>query len=66
MLDGTFLCRAVVKELVETEQEFVRDLEYVVQKYLFHPETARAPKMVKDNFEIIFGNLKQIAEFHNS
>lgn len=56
----------MVRELVETEQEFVRDLDYVLQKYLFSPEMSNAPKMVKDNLEVIFGNLKQIAEFHNS
>lgn len=61
-----FFYRAVVKELVETEQEFVRDLDYVIQKYLLSPELSKAPKIVKDNIEAVFGNLKQIADFHNS
>lgn len=61
-----FFYRAVVKELVETEQEFVRDLDYVIQKYLLSSEVSKAPKIVKDNIEAVFGNLKQIADFHNS
>lgn len=55
-----------MKELVETEQEFVRDLDHVVQKYLILSESAKVPKIIKDNFEVIFGNLKEIAEFHRT
>jgi hypothetical protein len=58
--------RAVVKELVETEQEFVKDLDHVVQKYLLLSETKKVPKVIRDNFEVIFGNLKEIAEFHRT
>lgn len=56
----------MVKELVETEQEFVKDLDYVVQKYLLLSESLRVPKIIRDNFDIIFGNLKEIAEFHRT
>jgi hypothetical protein len=55
-----------VKELVETEQEFVKDLDHVVQKYLLLSETKKVPKVIRDNFEVIFGNLKEIAEFHRT
>lgn len=52
---------------METEQEFVRDLDFVVQKYLIGSDKeARKPKIIKDNFELIFGNLKEIAEFHRT
>ncbi|KAK9877930.1 hypothetical protein WA026_020153 [Henosepilachna vigintioctopunctata] len=64
--DAAFRRQAVVKELVETEQEFVRDLDYVVQNYLFRSESKKVPKVVRDNFEVIFGNLKEIAEFHRT
>lgn len=55
-----------MRELVETEQEFVRDLDFVVQKYLIRTESTKAPKVVKDNLELVFGNLKEIAEFHRT
>lgn len=56
-----------MKELVETEQEFVKDLDYVVQNYLLFSEKERkAPRIVKDNLETVFGNLKEIADFHHT
>ncbi|KAF7281172.1 hypothetical protein GWI33_005044 [Rhynchophorus ferrugineus] len=64
--DAAFRRQAVVKELVETEQEFVRDLDYVVQNYLIPTESGKTPKIIKDNFDVLFGNLKEIAEFHRT
>ncbi|ERL93258.1 hypothetical protein D910_10554 [Dendroctonus ponderosae] len=64
--DAAFRRQAVVKELVETEQEFVRDLDYVVQNYLIPSESGKTPKIIKDNFSVLFGNLKEIAEFHRT
>lgn len=58
--------RAVVRELIETEEEFVRDLNHVVDKYIKTVENSKPPKIIIDNKEIIFGNFKQIAEFHNT
>lgn len=59
-------CRAVVNELVETEQEFVKDLSRVVQNYLIPSESGKVPKIIKDNFDVIFNNFKEIAEFHRT
>ncbi|CAH1180870.1 unnamed protein product [Phyllotreta striolata] len=64
--DAEFRRQAVVKELIETEVEFVRDLDMVVQRYLIPSESGKVPKIIKDNFDIIFGNLKEIAEFHRT
>lgn len=60
--------RAVVRELIETEEEFVRDLNHVVDKYIKTVENQKSkpPKAVIDNKEIIFGNFRQIAEFHKT
>lgn len=60
------LWRAVVRELIETEEEFGKDLNHVVNKYINSIESARPPKVITDNKEIIFSNFKQIAEFHNT
>ena len=61
-----FNCRAVVRELIETEEEFGRDLLLVVEHYIKTVDTPKTPKIITDNKEIIFGNFKQIAEFHNT
>ncbi|PSN33347.1 hypothetical protein C0J52_16399 [Blattella germanica] len=54
------------EELVETEEEFGRDLQQVVEHYLKPLDSSTVPRIVRDNKEVIFSNLKQIAEFHNS
>lgn len=62
----SFIYRAVVKELIETEEEFGRDLQLVVERYLKHLDNPGVPRAVRDNKEIIFTNFKQIADFHNT
>lgn len=62
----SFVYRAVVRELIETEEEFGRDLLLVVEHYIKFVDNPKTPKIVSDNKEIIFGNFKQIAEFHNT
>ncbi|XP_043471830.1 obscurin isoform X6 [Leptopilina heterotoma] len=64
--DSTYRREAVIKELVETEEEFGRDLQQVVERYLKPLDNPGVPRVVRDNKEIIFTNLKQIAEFHNT
>lgn len=56
----------MVRELIETEEEFGRDLLLVVEHYIKAVENPKTPKKVSDNKDIIFGNFKQIAEFHNT
>ncbi|XP_044021287.1 obscurin isoform X7 [Aphidius gifuensis] len=64
--DSQYRREAVVKELVETEEEFGRDLQQVVERYLKPLDNPGVPRAVRDNKEIIFTNLKQIADFHNT
>ena len=52
--------------MVETEEEFGRDLQNVVEKYLKPLDNPGVPRAVRDNKEIIFSNLKQIADFHHT
>ena len=60
--------RAVIRELVETEEEFGRDLQAVVDRYIkaIDDPDMKVPRIVRDNKELIFMNFKPIAEFHNS
>ena len=63
--DFFFLCfRATVKELVETEEEFVSDMEHVVTVYYRQMDHPTTPRMVSDQRDSIFGPFKQIQEFH--
>lgn len=52
--------------MVETEEEFGRDLQQVVERYLKPLDNPDVPRIVRDNKDIIFTNLKQIADFHNT
>lgn len=53
-------------ELVETEEEFIKDLQYVIRTYMTPLELMpkNIPKIVKDNKKIVFGHFKNIADFH--
>ena len=55
-----------MRELVETEEEFGRDLLNVVDSYMRPLDSSQVPRIVRDNIDVIFGNLKQIANFHNT
>lgn len=56
----------MVRELVETEEEFGRDMRHVVERYMRPVDSASVPRVVRDNKTLVFGNLKEIAEFHNT
>jgi len=56
----------VLAELVETEEEFGQDIQEVVERYLNPLELNDAPRIVRDNKDFIFNNLKQISQFHNT
>ncbi|XP_047531484.1 obscurin isoform X5 [Vanessa atalanta] len=58
--------QAVVRELIETEEEFGRDMQQVVSRYMRPMDKATTPKIVFDNRELLFSNFKQICEFHNT
>ncbi|XP_018396346.1 PREDICTED: muscle M-line assembly protein unc-89-like isoform X2 [Cyphomyrmex costatus] len=64
--DSHYRREAVVKELIETEEEFGKDIQLVVERYLKPLDNPSVPRAIRDNKEIIFTNLKQIADFHNT
>ncbi|XP_052566288.1 obscurin isoform X5 [Culex pipiens pallens] len=66
--DAAYRREAVVRELIETEEEFGRDLQQVVEnyiKYIDNPDN-KIPRMIRDHKDDIFNNFKQIADFHNT
>lgn len=60
--------RAVIRELVETEEEFGKDLQAVVERYIktIDAPEKKVPRVVRDNKDLIFMNFQQIADFHNT
>ncbi|CAD7077146.1 unnamed protein product [Hermetia illucens] len=64
--DAAYRRQAVIRELVETEEEFGRDLQAVVDKYIKTIDNPAVPRVVRDNKDVIFGNFQQIAQFHNT
>ncbi|XP_050059981.1 obscurin isoform X6 [Aphis gossypii] len=64
--DAKFNRDVVLAELVETEEEFGQDIQEVVDRYLNPLELNDAPRIVRDNKDLIFNNLKQISQFHNT
>lgn len=59
--------RAVIRELVETEEEFGKDLQAVVERYIKTIDTdKKIPRIVRDSKDMIFMNFQQIADFHNT
>lgn len=57
---------AVVKELVETEEDFSRDMQRVVNNYLKEMENPAMPKELRDQKDVLFSNFKDISDFHNT
>ncbi|KAL7294623.1 hypothetical protein TKK_0011927 [Trichogramma kaykai] len=58
--------QAIVKELIETEVEFGRDINLVVERYVKPLDNPNVPAAVRDNKQTIFTNFQQIADFHNT
>lgn len=66
-LDIIFFCRAVIRELVETEEEFGKDLQTVVERYIKTIDSnKKVPRLLRDNKDLIFMNFQQISDFHNT
>ncbi|XP_050698180.1 obscurin-like isoform X5 [Eriocheir sinensis] len=57
---------ATIRELVETEDEFVKDLQFVVENYYDLLDDPNTPRVIRDQKELIFNNFKRIAEFHQN
>lgn len=53
---------------METEEEFGKDLQAVVDRYIktIDSPEKKVPRIVRDNKDLIFMNFQQIADFHNT
>ena len=57
----------VMRELIQTEKDYVSDLECIVNGYLkeFVRAGSKIPADLRGKKSIIFGNIEQIYEFHS-
>ncbi|XP_021923306.1 uncharacterized protein LOC110831512 isoform X4 [Zootermopsis nevadensis] len=59
----TFLL--IMREMVQTERDYVKSLEYIIENYI--PELLREdiPQALRGQRNVIFGNVEKIYEFHS-
>ncbi|XP_045464093.1 uncharacterized protein LOC123673564 isoform X3 [Harmonia axyridis] len=55
----------IIKEMIETERDYVKSLDYVIVNYI--PEISREdiPQALRGQRNIVFGNIEKIFEFHS-
>ncbi|XP_041067631.1 T-lymphoma invasion and metastasis-inducing protein 1 isoform X3 [Carcharodon carcharias] len=53
--------RKVICELVETEQTYVKDLNYLLEKYL--KPLQKEVFLTQDELDVLFGNLREMVQF---
>lgn len=54
-----------MKELVDTEEDFARDMLFVVENYMKEMDNPAMPKRLREYKEQLFYNFKEICNFHN-
>lgn len=63
MLHVTY-CRYAVTELLESEREYVRDLQQLLDSYYKKLGRRTTPAVLRDKRDLIFSNLSDILDFH--
>ncbi|XP_042613505.1 uncharacterized protein LOC109093786 [Cyprinus carpio] len=67
MLDHSYTVlklQRIMKELLQTEREYVRALGYVVENYMPELERPDVPQDLRGQRGSIFGNLEKLRDFH--
>ncbi len=54
----------VIKELIETEKDYVKDLGLIVNGYMEKLKDTPLPEGMEGKDKIVFGNIQQIYEWH--
>ncbi len=55
----------IVRELIETEEDLIRDMQFVQRTYIRQSESSITPKEIKAVKDDIFGCFKELLSFHN-
>lgn len=55
----------ILREMIQTERDYVKSLEYVIENYI--PELMREdiPQALRGQRNVVFGNIEKIFEFHS-
>ncbi|XP_077502807.1 puratrophin-1-like isoform X2 [Amblyomma americanum] len=55
----------IMREMVQTERDYVKSLEYIIENYI--PELMREdiPQALRGQRNVVFGNIEKIYEFHS-
>ncbi|XP_064467535.1 uncharacterized protein LOC135378435 isoform X2 [Ornithodoros turicata] len=55
----------IMREMVQTERDYVKSLEYIIESYI--PELMRddIPQALRGQRNVVFGNIEKIYEFHS-
>ncbi|KAF4522613.1 hypothetical protein B566_EDAN003595 [Ephemera danica] len=55
----------IMREMIQTERDYVRSLEYVIENFI--PELLREdiPQAMRGQRNVVFGNIEKIYEFHS-
>jgi len=64
----TFVCRTqllIMQELVNTEMDYIRSLEYVVDNYIPEMNCTTLPQPLRGKKNVVFANIEKIYEFHS-
>jgi len=54
----------VMEELVHTERDYIRALNYVVDNYVPDIQLEAVPQPLRGKKNVVFGNLQNICKFH--
>lgn len=57
-------CSYVLRELVDTERDYVKDLGLIIDGYIAHMHNNPVPDDMNGRDKLIFGNIEQIYVFH--
>ncbi|XP_072297836.1 obscurin isoform X16 [Eucyclogobius newberryi] len=55
----------LIQDLVNSESQFIKEVDFFTSHHLKHAETPEAPPDVTDNKDTIFRNIQDIKVFHN-
>ena len=53
-----------MQELLQTEQDYIRALNYVVDNYVPQIQLETVPQPLRGKKNVVFGNLQNICKFH--
>lgn len=54
----------IVRELIETEEDLIRDMQFVVRTYIRQSDSSITPKEIRSVKDDIFHCYKELLEFH--